>query len=135
MDIRQSLADRLDRGAIPLLIGDIVVILSILTAGAYQHTPDLVSDVTFMSGLFAPFLIGWGLAAPVIGAYSPGATETSKAAIPLALRSWIPAAVIAFLLRYAGVFRGGVAPAFAAVIIVLGMIGLGVWRALYFRVR
>lgn len=135
MDIQQFFLNRLDRGAIPLLVGDIVVILGLLTAGAYQHTPTLISDFTFMSGLFAPFVIGWGLVAPAIGAYSPGATETPKAAIPLALRSWIPTAVIALGLRYAGVFRGDAAPAFAIVILVLGMVGLGVWRFLYFKLR
>lgn len=135
MDIRQFFANRLDRGAIPLLVGDIIVILGLLTAGAYQHTPTLIGDPAFMSGLFAPFLIGWALVAPAIGAYSPGATETSKAAVPLALRSWVPTAVIALALRYVGVFRGGAAPAFAVVILVLGIVGLGVWRVLYFKIR
>jgi len=70
----------------------------------------------------------------LIGAYSAGAVETAKSSVPLAIRSWIPAAVVGLALRHF-VFRGSAALTFAAVMLVLGSVVLGGWRALYFRFR
>jgi len=45
-----------------------------------------------------------------------------------------PAAVVGLALRHF-VFRGSAALTFAAVMLVLGSVVLGGWRALYFRFR
>lgn len=135
MDPKSFLAARLDRAAIPLAIGDIVAILTLLTVGTLQHQPAsfLLENPAYLGGVFAPFLIGWLIAAPIVGAYSPGAAESAKASIPLALRSWIPAVIIALLLRVSGVFHGGAAIEFAIIVTILGLVVLGVWRYAYFR--
>jgi hypothetical protein len=130
------LASRLDRGAVPLAIGDFVALIALLTVGALNHSSAafLSSNPLYLLEVFAPFLIAWALVAPLVGAYSAGAVETAKSSVPLAVRSWIPAAVLGLALR-AFVFRGGAAPAFVVVMLVLGSIALGGWRALYFRLR
>lgn len=137
MDPKSFLSSRLDRGAIPLAVGDVLVIVSLLTFGALRHhdAAYLQDNPMYLAAIFAPFLIGWAIAAPVVGAYSPGAVESAKASIPLALRSWIPAVIVALLLRVAGVFHGGAALAFALVVTALGLVGLGLWRYLYFKLR
>lgn len=137
MDPKSFLSARLDRGSVPLAVGDVVVILTLLTAGTLQHQTAsfLQENPMYLAAIYAPFLVGWVIAAPIVGAYSPGAVESAKASIPLALRSWIPAVVIALLLRVAGVFHGGAALAFAIVVTGLGLISLGVWRYLYFKLR
>jgi hypothetical protein len=130
------LATRLDRGAAPLAVGDLIALIALLTVGALNHSTAefLASNPLYLLEVFAPFLIAWAVVAPLVGAYSAGAVETAKSSVPLAVRSWIPAAVLGLALR-AFVFRGGAAPVFAVVMLVTGSVALGGWRALYFRLR
>lgn len=136
MDPQSFLARRLDRAAAPLAVGDVLVLLALLTVGTLSHRPAefLLSEPTYLLGVFAPFVIGWVLVAPLVGAYSAGAAETAKSSVPLAIRSWIPAAVIGLGLR-ALVFRGGAEVSFAVVMLVAGSVFLGGWRVLYFKLR
>jgi hypothetical protein len=131
------LSRRLDRGALPLAVGDVLAILVVLSIGASSHheTAFLLENPLYLAGIYAPFLIGWAIAAPPIGAYSPGAVESAKASVPLAVRSWVPAALIGVGLRWVGAFHGGADPVFVLVMVVTGSVGIGVWRAVYFRVR
>ncbi|KKF39111.1 hypothetical protein FK85_31165 [Halorubrum saccharovorum] len=130
------LATRLDRDAVPLAIGDLIALIVLLTVGTLNHvTVEFLSaNPLYLLGVYAPFLIGWALVAPLIGAYSAGAVETAKSSVPLVIRSWIPAAVVGLALRHF-VFRGSAALTFAVVMLVLGSIALGGWRALYFKLR
>jgi len=109
----------------------------LLTIGALnpQHRRVPVREPLYLLEVYAPFLIGGILVAPLIGAYSAGAVETAKSSVPLAIRSWIPAAVVGLLALRHFVFRGSAALTFAAVMLVLGSVVLGGWRALYFRFR
>ncbi|GAB7009326.1 DUF3054 domain-containing protein [Halorubrum trueperi] len=136
MDAPSFLADRLDRGAVPLVVGDVIALLVLLTVGALNHSTVefLSANPLYLLGVYAPFLIAWALVAPLVGAYSAGAVETAKSSIPLAIRSWIPAAIVGLALREF-VFRGSAAPTFAAVMLVLGSVAIGGWRALYFKFR
>jgi FlaA1/EpsC-like NDP-sugar epimerase len=136
MDAPSFLAARLDRGAAPLVVGDVIALILLLTVGTLNHqsVEFLTANPLYLPGVYAPFLIGWAAVAPLVGAYSAGAAETAKSSVPLVIRSWIPAAVVGLALR-AFVFRGGAELTFAAVILVLGSVALGGWRALYFRLR
>jgi len=124
-----ALEGRVDSAALPLAVGDLLAILGVLTYGMIEHG-------TFAAGhaieVYAPFVIGWGVAAVLIGAYSPGAAESAKAAIPLGLRTWILAALIGFGLRWA-VFTGGLDPIFVAITLVLTGVLIGGFRWLYFK--
>ena len=136
MDAPSFLANRLDRGAVPLVVGDLIALMALLTVGTLNHqtVEFLTANPLYLPGVFAPFLIAWVAIAPLVGAYSAGAVETAKSSVPLVVRSWIPAALVGLALR-AFVFRGGAELTFAAVMLVLGSVALGGWRALYFRVR
>ncbi|KAB1188194.1 MULTISPECIES: DUF3054 domain-containing protein [Haloferax] len=130
------LEERLDAGALPLAVGDILVIFLLVTVGVIQH-----NGVSYLSTNPAgwvltavPFLIAWALVAPVFGAYSPGAAESAKSAVPLAIRSWLVAAILGAVIRWTPLFEGGADPVFIAVMLVLGSLALGVWRTLYFRI-
>lgn len=136
MDAPSFLANRLDRDAVPLAVGDLIALIALLTAGTLNHvtTDFLLANPLYLLGVYAPFLIGWVVVAPLVGAYSAGAVETAKSSVPLVVRSWIPAVVIGLALR-AFVFRGGADLTFAAIMLVLGALALGGWRALYFKFR
>ena len=126
-----GLSGRVDSAALPLAVGDLVAILGVLAIGMLQHgtlTPERAV------GVAAPFLIGWGVAATIIGAYSAAAAESAKAAIPLAVRAWVVAALVGFGLRATAVFPGGLAVAFVLITLVLTGVLLGAFRWLFFKI-
>ncbi|KTG27245.1 DUF3054 domain-containing protein [Haloferax profundi] len=130
------LEERLDAGALPLAVGDILVIFLLVTVGVVQH-----NGVSYLSAnpvgwvlTAVPFIIAWALVAPLLGAYSPGAAESAKSAVPLAIRSWLVAAILGAVIRWTPLFEGGAEPVFIAVMLVLGSLALGVWRTVYFRI-
>ncbi|WP_348609975.1 DUF3054 domain-containing protein [Halobaculum rarum] len=127
------LANRVDRAALPLAVGDLLVIVAFIYVGTVQHgtvpfPPTGAGDALTLLTVAAPFLVGWIVAAPLIGAYSAGAAESAKASVPLAIRSWIPAAAVGLIIRATPVVEGGVAITFAIVMFVVGSVSLGVWR-------
>jgi hypothetical protein len=132
-----ALDRRIDAGAWPLALVDLLALALVFSAGAVHHNgiAFLLSNPVYWLTTLLPFLLGWILVAPLVGAYSPGAAESAKAALPLALRAWIPANVLALLLRYSPLFHGGVQLTFVAVTFVTGAVALLAARWLAFAVR
>ncbi|WP_299331373.1 DUF3054 domain-containing protein [Haloplanus sp.] len=128
---------RLDGRTVPMAVGDLLVIAALFSAGTVHHNGVgfVVSNPGYLAGTIAPFFVGWVVAAPLLGAYAPGAAESSKAAIPLAIRSWLLADAIAMGLRAAPFVRGGVQVTFVLVSLGVGVVGLSLWRALLFKLR
>jgi hypothetical protein len=131
------LSQRLDAGAAPLAVGDVLAIVLVLTAGTVHHNgvAFVSANPLYLAGVLAPFLVGWLVAAPLLGAYSPGAAESAKAALPLAVRSWVVADLVGVGLRATPVFSGGFALTFLAVSLVTGLVAIVAWRWVYFRLR
>jgi hypothetical protein len=130
------LNERVDTAGLPLVIGDLLAILGVLTIGMIQHGTLFMQgavDVGHTVGVYAPFVIGWVVGAVGIGAYSAGAAESAKAAVPLGLRAWVVAAVVGFGLRATPVFPGGLAVAFVIIALVLTGVLLGGFRWLFFK--
>lgn len=128
------LSKRVDGSAAPLAVGDLVAILIVIAIGMSNHN-SLTGAVALLETA-APFLLGWVVASVPIGAYSAGAAESAKAAVPLAIRSWIPAAVIGVAIRGAvqSAFDQGLL-IFLLVMIVTGTVALGGWRWVAFKLR
>jgi hypothetical protein len=128
---------RIDGRAAPLAVGDLLVIAIVFGAGTVHHNgvEFVAANPGYLAATVAPFLVGWIVAAPVLGAYAPGAAESAKAAVPLALRSWVLADAVALGIRATSFVSGGVQLTFVAVSLVTGGLGLAVWRALFFRLR
>lgn len=129
---------RLDGRTVPLAIGDLLVLALAFSGGTVRHNglAYVLSHPGYLAATIAPFLLGWAVAAPLLGAYSPGAAESAKAAVPLALRSWILGDAIALGIRTALNPAGGLPPlSFVAVSLGTGLLGLAVWRILFFRLR
>ena len=135
----QSLLEqRLDAGTWPIAVGDLLVLLLFLLAGTMRHghtLAELRADLLVYVLAAGPFVLGWLVCAPLVGAYSPGGGSAPNSSIPLAIRSWVPAAVVGFLVRVVALPDRGVAPVFAAVILIGGAVVLAVWRYLYFLAR
>jgi hypothetical protein len=131
------LARRIDAAAAPLAVVDLLALSAVLTYGVIDHNG--VDYLTAATGgwllTLVPFLLGWAVASPLVGAYSAGAAESAKAAVPLALRAWVPAAAIGFVLRASPLFSGGFQPIFGVVVFVAGGVALAGLRWLFFKLR
>lgn len=132
------LENRLDRASLPLAVGDVIALIVVLTLGTMRHVgADVVTtDPAYVAVTLVPWLVGWAIAAPVVGAYSAGAAESAKAAIPLAIRAWLPANLLAIGIR--AMLQGGTPTSLAilfAVTFLAGAAALAAWRYLYFQVR
>ncbi|MFB6159738.1 MAG: DUF3054 domain-containing protein [Haloferacaceae archaeon] len=129
------LDDRIDAGAWPLAVGDVLVLALVFTGGAIRHhgTTYPLDDPVGWVVTILPFLLGWLLVAPLVGAYSAGAAESAKAAVPLAVRAWIPADAVALLVRAAAFDDGPLQLTFVAVTLGSGALGIAAWRWLRFR--
>ncbi len=125
-----ALDDRVDSAALPLAVGDLVAIIGVLTYGMIQHNTLLPERAL---GVYAPFLLGWVVAAVLIGAYSAGAAESAKAAVPLGIRAWVLAALIGFALRWTPVFPGDLDVIFVLITLVLPGVLIGGLRWLFFK--
>lgn len=127
---------RLDAAALPLAVGDFLSLAAVLTFGVVNHNgvDYLSADTVGWILTLVPFLIGWGVFGVLIGAYSAGAAESAKSAVPLAIRGWIPGGSLGLVLRWSPLFEGGFAWTFAAVILATGLVALVAWRWLYFQV-
>lgn len=128
------ISERVDRAAAPLAVGDLLVILAVIAVGMSNH--ETLTGVVPLLATAAPFLLGWALVSVPVGAYSAGAAESAKAAVPLAVRSWLGAAVIGIVVRGAlqSAFDMGLA-IFLGVMLVTGAVALGVWRWLFFKLQ
>lgn len=128
---------RLDGRAAPMAVGDLIVLAVLFGIGTSFHNTlaFVLANAGYLASTVAPFLVGWVVAAPLLGAYSPGAAESSKAAVPLALRSWLVADAVALGIRATPFVHGGVQLSFVAVTLVVGAVGLTVWRIVFFRLR
>lgn len=128
------LSKRVDRSAAPLAVGDVVAILAVIAIGMTSHQ-SLTGPVALLETA-APFLVGWALMSVLVGAYSAGAAESAKASVPLAVRSWIPAAGIGVVIR--GAFQSGFTTGlgiFLVVMLVTGSLAIGGWRFVAFKLR
>jgi hypothetical protein len=129
------LSKRVDGSAAPLAVGDVIAIVAVIAIGMRYGHSTLTGPVALLETA-APFLVGWAVASVLVGAYSAGAAESAKAAVPLAVRSWVPAAVIGVFLR--GLLQTNLDQGlliFLAVMLVTGGVALAGWRWIAFKLR
>jgi hypothetical protein len=118
-----------DAGAVRrYLAGDLLAILVFVAIGEVQHAfPPHQYPLRFV-GTAVPFLAGWALAAPVVGAYRRSTLTTPLAAAAWALLAWLLADAVGQLLRDTAVFPGGADPIFYVVAAGAGGALLVAWR-------
>lgn len=131
------LEQRLDASTWPIAAGDLIALLAFLLAGTLQHSTvaQLQADPAIYLFAAGPFIFGWIICAPLVGAYSPGGGSALNSSIPLAIRSWIPAAIVGLVVRILAIPGRSAEPIFAVIIFVGGAIFLSAWRFLYFKLR
>ena len=114
-----------------LYLGDVLAILIFAAVGRNSHS-QAVGPEAFLAtfNTAAPFIIGWLLVAPWMGAFRPRAVADSRAAVRAVLISIVPALAAGALVRalFEGYFS---AWTFYAVTLIFLSLFLIIWRLLY----
>ncbi len=137
MATQSFLNQRVDATTWPIAIGDLTALLVFLFLGTLEHwtLEQIQADPIIYVYAALPFILGWLICAPLIGAYSPGGGSAPNSSIPLAIRSWIPAVIIGLIIRVIAIPDRGFDPVFALVIFIGGTVFLTAWRYIYFKLR
>jgi hypothetical protein len=117
--------DRVDRGALGrYLLADVLAVLVFVAAGELQHGfPPHQFPVRF-AGTAIPFLAGYLVVAPLVGAYAPRTRHSLRSAAGLALVAWLLADLVGQLVRSTAAFPGNADPVFYAVAAAFGALAL-----------
>jgi hypothetical protein len=111
-----------------LLPGDLAAILLFVAAGEVRHhLPPWEYQMRYVRVLL-PFLLGWAVAALLLGAYDERVRASPLAAALFAVGAWVAAAAVAVVLRGTAAFPGSADPVFYLVSVAFGGSLLAVWR-------
>lgn len=109
-----------------LAAGDLLLITLFVAMGEVSHGGGVADGI----GALIPFLLGWAVAASLLGAYSARALASIRGAAAVAAGSWIVGALIGQGLRATPVFPGDAALTFVLVSLGVGLALLVPWRVL-----
>ena len=113
-----------------LILGDILAIGLITLIGFATHGETDLSFLPRMAATFFPLVIGWFLLAPRLGLFQDEVIYQAR-------QLWRPALAALFAAPLAAVLRGlilnaPIIPIFAIVLGAASVLGMVIWRALYF---
>lgn len=119
------------RPTVLLAAGDLLAVVLVLSAGMLRHGVDPIRTPDHAAMVVGPFLLGWVVGAPLVGAYSRGAVSSPRAVLATGTNAWLIAALVGLVLRATQWFPGGVTGLFGVVITGFGLLAVGGWRAVY----
>jgi hypothetical protein len=120
------------RAELPIVIvatGDVVLLLMFAVIGRWSHHEFSARGLWVTLGTAAPFIVGWALVAPPLGAYNRRSFVSIPSSVKRLLVAW-PIGLVAALLIRSIVDHEIPAPAFIAVAFCFNLLTLSVWRAL-----
>lgn len=118
-------------GRRPLVaVGDLAVVGALLSLGMLRHGVRPVVQTEHAALVVAPFLFGWIVAAPLVGAYADEAFRSVRDATEAVAGAWLGAVLVGAALRATAAFPGNAPLEFVAVVFGFGLVALGAWRAL-----
>ncbi|ADJ15033.1 DUF3054 domain-containing protein [Halalkalicoccus jeotgali] len=123
---------RFDRSAttVLVLVVDLAIVAAQLSYGLITHGTDPLADPFYTVETVAPFLLGWLLAAPMLGVYTARVRSSLVETLLSVGLAWIVAALIGVGLRATPWLVGGAPPAFVLVTVATGLATLLPWRVL-----
>lgn len=130
----QTTADRSAGGSrriVYLVGGDVVALLVFAAIGRNSHGqpigPAAFGDVAYTA---APFLIGWLLSAPLLGAFTPETTNTPLKMLRTTTIAWVAALVLGAVVR--ALMVGRFSPfSFYVVTFIVALLILCGWRGTF----
>lgn len=130
LDIQtQGNSNPTDLAARPFLaLGDVAMLLLFASIGRSIHTGGVSLDLQVLQTA-APFIGAWLLVAPLLGAFTPGATRSTGEAIKTVSLAWAVSVPMGLVGR--GVIKGDIPPVpFMAVTMATTWVLLVLWRAM-----
>ena len=127
MTTNQELATTPSNSArvIGLIVGDVAIFALFVIIGRRSHAEGVnAMDVVNVA---APFVIGWGIAAPLLKLYTPAISDHTKTALQRTALAWCLAAPIGLTLRSV-LWKHDFKPGFAITTFIFNMILLLAWR-------
>lgn len=115
-----------------VMVGDFITILLFAALGRASHAKALSFPDIVMTA--SPFVLGWFVAAPLLGAYRPMAFDSPRQSIRATFLAWAAGIPLGLLLR-AWLFKENVPLSFAIVTLMTTFVMLGIWRLLFLRIR
>jgi hypothetical protein len=112
-----------------LFAGDVVVVVVLLSAGMVRHGENPLVLFERAVLVIGPYVLGWLLAAALLGAYTTVARRSVGDAAANAAGSWFVAALVGSGLRATPALPGGAPPTYVAVVVGTGFVALVGWRA------
>ena len=113
---------------VPIALGDATIISLQLLWGLSVHGVDPTARPVYAAETAGPFLLGWFVVAPMLGAYATGVHESLARTVLAVALSWTVAAVIGVGLRATPYLTGEAPAAFLAVTVAVGLATLLPWR-------
>jgi len=115
-----------------LVIGDAIAFLIFAAIGRRSHGEAAsISSFLQVAGTAAPFVLGWFIVAPFIGAYRRRQTTGVGNMAQRTALSWVAAWPAALLFRGIAVDRAVPPLTFMLISLISNMVFLEVWRALF----
>ncbi len=115
---------------IAVALGDAVVfVIFSLVGRGNHHEASGAGALPDVLGTAAPFLVGWFLVAPLVGAYRHSALGPVRSALPRTALAWAVAGPVGLLLR-AALLRRGIPLSFAIVALLFNLGALLAWRGI-----
>ena len=114
-----------------LAAGDLLAIVLVMTGGLLRHGLDPTASPDHAAMVIGPFLLGWVVGAPLLGAYARPVVAAPRAALTTGTNAWLVAALIGLDLRATAWFPGGVTGLFGFVVTGFGLLAVLGWRVAY----
>lgn len=114
-----------------LLIGDVITFLVFAAIGRSSHSEaaglNALPQVAYTA---APFLAGWLIVAPLVGAFRRDTTSQVVPGLLRATLAWLAAWPLGLVFR-AFLLQRGIPPSFAVVVLITNTVLLSGWRAAF----
>lgn len=115
---------------IAVAVVDVGLIVAVLAWGLHTHAVDPVRSPVYTARTVVPFLVGWVIWAPIVGAYGGRALGSPRRGLAISVLAWVAAAVTGAGIRATPLVPGDAPWIFVAVIAGVGTAVLVPWRAL-----
>ena len=118
-----------------VFVVDLFAILVVIGWGLTTHAVDPLGQPDHLLKTAAPFLVGWCIASPTVGAYSKGSLRNPIQAVGATAVAWMLGVLIGGMIRATGWLPGGAPLVFLLVLVAAGLLLLLPVRVLGIVVR
>jgi len=114
-----------------LLVGDVLLVVLVLSAGMLRHNENPLELPGRALLVIGPFVVGWLVAAVLLGAYTSDARRSVGGTVVNATVTWFVAALVGSGLRATSFLPGNAPLVFVGVVVGTGAVGMVLWRGVF----